>query len=332
VSGWSCRGDTPAEQATTRTIGATIELDGRNHGIAFAKNGTVWGAAWLRKSGRQSRMHIGDTCFEEVYFTLFNDKLELALAQPVRAMKRRECVPGTKVEIVATPKGFAVSPSDLGARFDLASKRFESGSSFPTLAPAAPRLNDPPQRLYGTEVLKCSLDGSAVIRTWVSQGVPRETGAAQLRYDFSPDGSRITRQGTLMEIAQDSTAFLKTYLLRTGETVTSFVVLKNRIWSQQFGAGGEPRGKLELLVEETDAAADQTQFPQDGNMIHNVTVSTLAGKCVILYTRGNGGLKVYSCKTGKKRSLGEAYFPSIFCADERCVISESGLKIRFLAL
>jgi hypothetical protein len=277
VSCGSCRESTTAATArrvapTSPAEGATIELSGRNEGIAFAKNGAVWGAAWLHKTGRQTQMHLGDTCFEEVYFASFNDQLELALPQPVRALKKRKCVFPTKVEIVATPKGFAVAPSDSGAEFDLASKGFASGSSFPAPAPVAP------------------------------------------------------------EVARLQSPWPKTHVLRTGNTFTLFAVQESQISMQRFGAGGEPLGKPEVVLAETNTPADETKYPQDGNSIYNVTVSSLADECVILYTRGNTGMKLYSCKTRKKRYLGEATMPSLHCADGRCVMSEAGQRIRFLAL
>jgi hypothetical protein len=324
-----------AELPTARAEGATIVLSGRNHPVAFAKSGKFWGVAWRRETGRRTRLHIGDTCYEEVYFTFFDDQLRPQLDAPLRVMKRRKCVPFSerKVEIVSTPKGFAISPSNIGARFDLTSKRLVKGSVFPTPA-VAPALKDPPKQdvVYERPIWTRSLGGSAVLRTWVGYNNPRPTAPVELRYVVSPDGKRIARRGTVIKVAQKDAYWFKTFLVRTGKTVSLFMVLRNRISRQRFGADGGLVGKLELLVEEGDAAADKTKYSQDGKSIYNVTVTTLGGQCVILYTRGNTGMKVYSCKTNKRRYLGEATSPSLFCAGARCVMSEAGTRIRFLSL
>ncbi len=277
-------------------------------------------------------MHIGDTCFEEIYFTVIDDQLELVLNRPVRAMKERKCVPGMKVEVVATAKGFAVSPSDVGAEFDLASKSFQKDSSFPPQTSVASELAPPPESevVYGTEVLERSFGGNSVIRTWLANGQPRQSGDFQLRYEYSPDGEKATKQGTVMSVKQDDQHFFTTRLVRTGETVSLFVALRHEIFRQRFRADGEPLGKVEQIVEEKDS--EKTKFPEDGNSIHNLNVAVLGADCVILYTRGNGGMKVFSCKTGNKRYLGEAHHPTMSCADGRCIISESGSRIRFLEL
>jgi len=316
---------------TADSGGATIEISGRNGRIEFAKSGDLWGAVWRRETGRRTRMHIGDTCFEDVYFTLFDDQLNLALDQPIRVMKLRKCDPQLKVAIVATPNGFALSPSDVGARFDLASKKFEEGSTFPDPTPPGKDLPDR-EVVYQTAVLSRSLGGNSVVRTWLGYGARGHYDPLQLRYDFSPDGKQVTEQGTLMEVAQGDQFCFTTRLMATGETVTLFVAVRNRILRQQFAAGGELLGKLELLVEETDSVEDKTQYPQDGKDIYNVSVSGSGDECMILYTRGNTGLKVYSCKTATKRYLGEASQSSMFCAGDRCVLAESGARIRFLAL
>lgn len=319
-----------AEPLAPPQVGPRIELSGDNNQLSFALSGKLWGVAWRRQTGRRTRLHIGDTCYEEVYFTVFDDDLELVLNQPLRAMKRRKCVPTMKVELVATPNGFAVSPSDVGALFDLSSKSFQEGSSFPPKIPLAPELESPPEgeAAYGTEVHEVTAGAGSVIRAWLVPDRKAMKGDLQLRYLYSPDGKKETKRGTVLSVSFDDQHWTATRLVRTGATVSLFVVVRHKMFRQQFDSDGERLGELELLFEELDS--EPTMHPQDGKSIHNLNVGVLGADCVILYTRGNGGMKVFSCKTNEKRYLGEAGHPKMLCTGGRCVISESGGVIRFL--
>ncbi|MBN2498942.1 MAG: hypothetical protein JXR96_30410 [Deltaproteobacteria bacterium] len=256
----------PMPTPTTKSQGDEIQLGGRNGPISFARSGKYWGAAWLSKTGAQERIHWFDKCRQAIFFTVFDDDLKLLLEKPIRVKKQEKCAP-VKISIRGTPKGFAVSPSDVGAEFDLQSGRFVPGSRFP------------------------------------------ETG--------SQEDSRPKEHG-------------EGFILREGEQTSLFAAHENTITRQRCSDDGEPLGEPEPLVVETIPEGDKTPGSEYSHHIYNLNAGVIGSQAVLLFTVGNGKLTLYSCKTGEKRSLGEAYFPTMLCDGTRCIASMSGQKIRFV--
>ncbi|MBN2498938.1 MAG: DUF4190 domain-containing protein [Deltaproteobacteria bacterium] len=320
---------------TTTRQGDEILLGGqRNEPIAFARSGKYWGAAWLSKISQTNRLHWFETCEQAIFFTVFDDDLNLLLEKPIRVKKQQECAL-VEISIRGTPRGFAVSPSDVGAEFDLQSRRFLRKSRFPAPSSRGHALKVPEARklAYKTEILEQAIGENALIRVWCEirprEPDPDKPGinrtAYVIRYLFSPDGKTPAKTGDIMTLEETYYSSFTMYLLREGDLSSLFVRENNKIFRQRITDDGEKLGELEPLVVET--SPEDEKKPAN---IYNFHAGVIGSHCVLLYTVGNWNLTLYSCETGEKRRLEETLYPTMLCDGTRCIASMSGRVIKFV--
>ena len=315
-----------------KSTGGRIRISQYNRSISLARNGKIWGAVWIQET-YPNRMHIDFLCKQAIYFMIFDDNLNLLLDKPIRLM-RKDCS-RINLSLVSTEKGFAVSHSDIGAEFDLASKKFIKNSTFPKQEKKIiSKLKVPGlcSRPYSRHVLECTFSNDSRLRVWAEYCPIMERKdkkvAGQIRYMFTSDNENITSVGNLIPIKEKERYGLKLKLLRTGKTISLFIKKENKIFRQRFNEDGKLLGKTKAIVIEQDW--EKTKYPQDGKNICNLNIGVINSNCVILYTRGNTGMKVYNCKTRKKRYIGEGSALSMYCTKSRCLIISGRTVIEYL--
>jgi hypothetical protein len=268
-----------------------------------------------------TRLGWGDYCWQEIYFIAFDDQLKLLVDAPIRVTGTHACTyKDDYVSIVPTPTGFAVSPSDIGAQFDLATRRFAGSAVVREEVAPAPT----PDRLaWGTRVLAQTLAGGAHLRVWLTYG--EEGGPLVLHHESRRDAAGAALTGKVMEIPADDLHWIRMRLAVIGNAAALFVAVRNKIVRQRFDREAAPIGEPETLVVEPRA-----KYDQEDPAIFFLHAGEQNGECVILYQKDNWGLRLYSCNTGERREMGGGRWPVLHCAGGRCLFSQNGEEIRFL--